>query len=93
MTIRIDILAAKAEHNDHVAAHKCRPAAMLTQADRDAGQRPCPERVRTWLHYMEVAGRWGRDPDDSARMTELYAGQTAELGQKGTTYAGMRRAA
>jgi len=49
--------------------------------------------VRTWLHYMEVAGRWGRDPDDSARMTELYAGQTAELGQKGTTYAGMRRAA
>lgn len=101
MSIRIDILAAKAAHEEHVAVHNAAAGlarqAARTREERDAieGCRPgtCALRRETWLAYMAVAGRWGLDADDNARMAEQYAGQTAELARPGTTYPGMRRAA
>jgi len=89
MSIRIDILAAKAGFDEHVGAHKCR-ARLLAEA---VGEVPCEARTRLWLAYMDTARRWGTEPGDGQRLAELYAWQTASLKQQGTTWDGMRRAA
>ena len=89
MSIRIDILAAKARFDEHVGAHKCRARLLATAA----GEVPCETRTRLWLAYMDTARRWGTEPGDGQRLAELYAWQTASLKQQGTTWDGMRRAA
>ena len=60
MSIKADILKAKAVHGDHVATHKC------------STLKPCKERAELWLEYMDVARRWGREPDDDARQRAHY---------------------
>jgi hypothetical protein len=76
MSTRVDILAAKAEFNDHQAAHKCVPAYL-----RPDTVAQCPLRVKLWLAYMDTARLWGIEPGDKAKVTEQYAWQTALLGQ------------
>lgn len=101
MSTRIDILAAKAVHEDHVAAHNAVAGlarlGAATRGERDAieGCRPgrCALRRETWLAYMSTAERWGLDADDSDRVAAQYAAQTAEINAKGTVWSGMRRAA
>jgi hypothetical protein len=74
MSTRLDILAAKAEFDDHVGAHKCR----AQFATAEPGPR-CDKRVALWLAYMDVAGRWGTEDTDAARVAESYAWHTAIL--------------
>ncbi len=60
MSIVADIKRAKAVHADHVATHKC------------STLKPCQERAELWLEYMDVARRWGTEPDDARRQREHY---------------------
>lgn len=68
MSIRADILQAKAEYEDHVARHKCR--------DRESsiadGETPCDTRVGLIQAWFGTAGMWGREYDDDRRQREHY---------------------
>lgn len=68
MSIVADIKRAKALFDDHVAVHGCRPAAAI---EAEGGE-PCTLRIALWLEYQDVAGRWGREPDDDRRQREHY---------------------
>lgn len=68
MSIIADIKQAKAEFNDHLAAHKCR-----SRADSlSAGEVPCARRIELWEAYTGTAGLWGKEPDDDQRQREHY---------------------
>lgn len=73
MSIIADIRQAKAEFEDHVATHGCRP----TSAAKADGETPCTTRVDLWQAYVgspnSAAGMWGREHDDDARQRAHFA--------------------
>lgn len=60
MSTRFDIMAAKASHLSHIAAHHCK-----------TGQ-GCPERLASWQAWMHTTSRWALEPGDDARQREQY---------------------
>lgn len=70
MSTRLDILDAKADHEDHQARHHC-----ITGDG-------CAVRVGLWKRYMDTAQRWGLDADDAERVREAYAWHTVILNSR-----------
>lgn len=68
MSIIADIRLAKAEFEDHVATHGCRP----TSAAKADGETPCTKRVELWEAYQGTAALWGQEPDDDRRQREHF---------------------
>jgi predicted metal-binding protein len=66
MTIRADILEAKAVYESHVAKHKCRAG------EGNGKPASCAERVRLWREYMKTASQWGVELEDEARRKAFY---------------------
>lgn len=77
MSTRVDIMAAKAEFDEHNQQHGC--VAAYLRPDTEA---QCPVRVQLWAAYMDVTNRWAIEPGDAAKVTEQYAWQTELLGQR-----------
>jgi len=70
MSIRADILEAKADYEDHQGRHHC--------VTGDG----CSVRIGLWKRYMDTAQRWGQEPDDAQRVREAYAWHTAILNSR-----------
>lgn len=74
MSIAADIRQAKAEFEDHVARHGCRPM-MAVVADPNGGE-VCQERIDLLQAYVaspvSAAARWGKEPDDDRRQREHF---------------------
>jgi hypothetical protein len=72
MSIIADIRQSKAEFEDHVATHGCRP----TSAAIADGEVPCTVRVELWTAYVgssvSAAGMWGKEHDDDARQRDHF---------------------
>lgn len=77
MSTRVDILARKAEFDEHNQEHGCQPAYL-----RPDGVPPCPARQALWQAYQATAGSWGTEAGDAAKVTAQYAWQTELLGQR-----------
>ena len=90
MTIRADILEAKAVYESHVAQHKCRAG------EGNGKPASCPERVRLWHDYMRTANRWGTEADDESRrkafygQVQLWSAKTVRPSQSVTTHSAIR---
>lgn len=63
MSIAADIKREREIFEDHVARHKCRPAA--------SGER-CEQRVELWEQYIGTAALWGQEPDDEQRQRDHF---------------------
>lgn len=68
MTIHADVHRAKAEYDDHLAAHKCRYALAMI-AD---GLEPCEKRTELLQAWFGTAGLLGKEPDDKQRQRDHH---------------------